>query len=767
MPVAVAAWGASIAVTVVPPSAPGTALGGWAAVLLGLALLARRSSPVLLVVVLGLSAMAATASHVALAQPSRAQAIELAGAGGRAVEVTAEVVGKVERWSTGELVFDAVATRLSVGGDPHSLAAVPIRVRIDAADVEITGSLDVGATVTAVGSVRASDPGERAVFTVLSSRGWEITRPASGAAAVAGGLRQGLVAATSGLPSPGAGLVPGLAVGDTSGVDPALDTAMKQASLSHLTAVSGANCALVVGLAFAAAAAAGAARVVRVAVALAALGGFVLLVTPEPSVARAAVMAAVAMLAVALGRPAVGMSVLSLAIGVLLVGDPWLSTSLGFALSAAATASLLVLARPLAAGLQRFMPRMLALGLSVPLSAQLACAPLIVLIEPSVSIYGVAANLLAAPAAPIATVVGLAACLALPLPVLQAGLTGIAWLPAAWIAGTAHTFATLPGGQVPWTEGWWGAAGLVVLGAATAVVLVPRSRRVGILTPVAGTLIAVAVGASAGTAALEKPMGPLTLPSAWAILACDVGQGDAVLIRSAGAVALVDTGPDPAPLSQCLDRAGVSRIDLLVLTHFDLDHAGGVAAVVGRVDEVRHGPPASPDDREVLDQLATGGAALAEASAGQSGSLGDAGWRVLWPPRDSKAFTGGNDASVVLDIAGGGVPRTLLLGDLSATPQRALSASQVQWSAYDVVKVAHHGSADQDAGLYAKADAAVALVTVGSGNSHGHPREELLSVLDDLGSAVARTDRDGMVAIWRSVDGVDVWRERGGVGGSG
>ena len=125
---------------------------------------------------------------------------------------------------------------------------------------------------------------------------------------------------------------------------------MKESSLSHLTAVSGANCAIVVGLAFGAVAAAGGSRAARVAGGVVALIGFVLLVTPEPSVVRAAAMALIAMLGVLLGRTGAGIAVLCLAVTVLLVADPWLAGSLGFALSAVATGSLLLWARPLAPG---------------------------------------------------------------------------------------------------------------------------------------------------------------------------------------------------------------------------------------------------------------------------------------------------------------------------------------------------------------------------------------------------------------------------------
>ena len=787
-PVAAGAWAVALIATTMPTLAGVVALVLWSLSLVALTGIGMRRRPRTrsgrrtghadVVLVLALVAAAAAASHVALAQPARIEAERFALAGGRAVVIEATVIGKVEHRPTGEWVFDALATRLVTGTLGESVH-FDITVRAQPSKVDRIDLLDVGAEIEIHGTASTTSPGDRAVLGVTASRGVRVTAPSGGVFAVAAELRRGLVASTAGLPAPGAGLIPGLAVGDTSAVSADLDAAMKESSLSHLTAVSGANCAIVVGLAFGAVTALGGSRRARVAGGVGALVGFVLLVTPEPSVVRAGTMAAIAMLGVLLGRTGAGMAMLSLAVSVLLVADPWLAGSLGFALSAVATGSLLLFARPLADGLSRRMPRALALALSVPLAAQLACGPLLVIITPVVPLYGVVANLLAAPAAPIATIVGLAACLAAPLPWVQSGLTAIAWLPASWIAGTAHTFSALPGDQVPWWEGWTGVAALAVVSAAIGVVvIVPRAGVPG--TPVnrprvigarmprsqlwrigSGLLLAVVVGVVAGGAALASAAGRWTLPSGWSVLACDIGQGDAVLVRSAGAVALVDTGPEPETLERCLARAGVDRIDLLVLTHFDLDHAGGVAAVEGRVRNVIHGPAASTSDESVLSRLDEGGARLVPARPELSGTLGGAAWRVLWPPAQSLAFPAGNDASVVVDIRGGGVPASLFLGDLSASPQAALAASGALDPPYDLVKVAHHGSADQYTRLYALADPAVALVTVGADNTYGHPREEILDPLEQLGARIARTDEQGLIALWCEGSDVRVWRERG------
>ena len=194
----------------------------------------------LVVVVLASSTAAAAASHVALAQPARSTVADLALDGGRAVDVRADVVGKIERRGDGVLAFDARASRVSIGKASHA-AAVEITLRVSSDDVDRLSQLDVGATVIAHGTARPGRPGERAVLEVWASRGVEVLKPPEGAAAAAGELRRGLISAVEGLPGVGAGLVPGLSVGDTSIVSPSLDAAMKESSLSHLTAVSGAD----------------------------------------------------------------------------------------------------------------------------------------------------------------------------------------------------------------------------------------------------------------------------------------------------------------------------------------------------------------------------------------------------------------------------------------------------------------------------------------------------------------------------------------------
>nr|WP_228512234.1 ComEC/Rec2 family competence protein [Clavibacter sp. VKM Ac-2872] len=331
------------------------------------------------------------------------------------------------------------------------------------------GRLGVGVVVRLSAAVHDADPGDRAAYLLLARGAPEPVGDPVGPLGIADDLRSGLAGAAADLRGPGAQLLPGLAIGDVSAVTPALAQTMKDSSLTHLTAVSGANCAVIVGLVLALAAAAGLRRPARAVAALAALGAFVILVTPQPSVLRAAVMAAVLIVSTASGRPSRGLPGLSLAVVVLLTSDPWLARDLGFALSVLATAGLLVLAPPLAERLSRHLPRRLAEALAIPVAAQVACQPVLLVLQPGLPVHGVLANVLAEPAAAPATIGGLVACVVLPIWPAAGGLVlRLAWLPAAWIAAVASVMSRLPAGRVPWASG---PAGVIALAVAIALVV--------------------------------------------------------------------------------------------------------------------------------------------------------------------------------------------------------------------------------------------------------------------------------------------------------
>ena len=749
-----AAWLVAVIGIGFPGALPAAAVAGWALVLAGLivALIARRAAAAS--VTLALTACALVLASAALQLGDRVPPT-LLEAEGRPLTALAEVTATVQ---PGQGSYEITVTEVEwaggrVAGGIPTLAFGP---RGDAA-------IAIGSIVRLEGSFEAAEPGDDRSILLFTDEPPQVIAPPGVLLGLGDAARRSFAEAATHLPGDGATLLTGLAIGDDSRVDDRLDDAMKASSLTHLTAVSGANCAIVIGLVMALGRLAGVPRPVRVGASMAVLVAFVVLVTPEPSVVRAAVMAGLALLALAAGRPVHGPPVLALAVIVLLALDPWMARSYGFILSVAATAGLLLLAGPLARVLARWLPSWLATVIAVPLAAQLACQPVLVLLDASIPLFGVPANMLAAPAAPIATVVGLIGCvLLMVVPPLGMVACWIAWLPAAWIAAVAHGTASLPLARVPWLPGWPGVAVAVL---ATVVVLLAalgagRVRRASVVVVVVG--LVAACGAAAGDRIAQLR----DLPDDWQIALCDVGQGDAVVLRSADATALVDTGEDPEPLRACLDDLGVGRLDLLVLTHFDLDHVGGAEAVMGEVDRVLVGPVGERDDAGLVGRFVAGGAEVATASSGLHGSLGDHDWSVLWPPVNG-APEPGNDASVVLRMEPAGLClqgclSSLLLGDLGEEAQQRMSrAAAAGMAPVDVVKVSHHGSADQSAPLYRAASAAAGLIGVGADNGYGHPTADLLDMLAAAGTTPFRSDDDGLVLLSPGADGgVAVWTER-------
>ncbi|GAA1966958.1 ComEC/Rec2 family competence protein [Agromyces allii] len=704
-------------------------------------------------VVLACAALAATTAAAGLAERARSPLTEAARARST-VDVVIEATTsprpmRAAVWAADEPMVRVDGVLVSVDG--VAAADVPVTVGLSAStDVEW------GTRLSFAARAQSLPAGESTAFRLVSP---DRVDPVGGPPpwlAWASGLRHGFADAAAGLEGDGAALVPGLAIGDTSAVDADLDAAMKASSLTHLTAVSGANCAIVTAAAFGLAAACGLGRRSRVVVALVALAGFVVLVTPQASVIRAAAMAVVILVGVASSRRAGGTSALSVAVVLLLVQNPWLARDYGFALSAAATAGLLLLAAPLARRFAEVMPVPLAIVLAVPVAAQVACQPVLILLDPAIAVYGVAANLLAAPAAPVGTVVGMIGCLLLPiLPSVGFALLQVAWVPASWIALVAHGASGLPGGRLPWLSDAPGACVLLVATAVGLWLLLDRRggrtlRRVAAVVLV--LLVAVPIGLVAGPSVVARA----SHPGEWDVANCDVGQGDAVLVRSEGSTALFDTGPDPAALGRCLEFLGVERIDLLVLTHWDADHVAGSGAVVGMVQTVVHGPLDDERSSRVLDPLIAGGADAVEVASGRRGVLGDSRWSVLWPPARTAP---GNDASVVLELEGR-IGRAVFLGDLGEEAQARMLADAAP-GRVDLVKVAHHGSADQSERLYEALSATVGVIGVGADNGYGHPTDRLLELLDRLGTVPVRSDRSGTSLLTATGDGgFRLWTER-------
>lgn len=629
-----------------------------------------------------------------------------------------------------------------------------------------------GSTVTVTGKLERGPPESLAAYEVsvrANGHAGSPTQPTNALGVVAdrlGGLAATLRASLNEAATrvSGAELVPGLAVGDTSLVGDELDALMLESNLTHLTAVSGSNCALVIAAAMAVASRLGATRRTRIIVATVALLGFVVVVGPDTSVQRAAVMASVMLISDFGGKTRAALPALGLAMLVLLVADPWQAIQPGFALSVVATAGILLWAAPTETRLRAILrlPRWIALPLAVACVAQFACAPLLLLLQPGLSIGGILANVLAAPAAPLGTGAGLVAMLALPVSESFGSLvlTCAVW-PARWIEAAGTVAVALPGGRVFWPGGWPGALTLLTVYALFVAALMVRGSRGRLSLTAMRVCSGVAAGMLVAVTSVVPTVIRASAPTSWAVVACDVGQGDALLVRDPARpdeVMLVDTGDDRDQLEECLDRFGVRRITLLVLSHDHADHVGALGSVIDRVESALL-PPESidrPEGPTLADRFRAKGIPFDVGTAGKTGNLsaGGVNWALLGPP-DRASFADANATSLVVRATVGGLT-VLLLGDTGESEQAPLLGGQAPIAA-DVVKVAHHGSRNQATGFYEAVGARAALISVGEGNGYGHPNADLMTLLSSFGTMVLRTDELGTIALTLEGAALGVW----------
>jgi competence protein ComEC len=607
-----------------------------------------------------------------------------------------------------------------------------------------------GQEVTAAAELAPADAGELTVA-VLRVRGPpDDVTDAAVWQRVAQSLRSGLRDAAGVLDPEPAGLLPGLVVGDTDRLSRQVQEEFKTAGMTHLLAVSGSNLAVVCVAVLLLL------RVLRVgprgaaAGAMVALVGFVILAGPEPSVLRAGVMGAVGLLALAIGRERAALPALGTAVVVLVLWDPAMAVSFGFALSVLATAALVLLAPRWADRLAaRRVPRGLAEALVVPAAAHLVTAPVVAGMAGQVSLVSVVANLVAAPVVAPATVLGVLAAVVAPgLPWLAELLVRVAGPEADWLILVARHASRVPGAVIGWPSGWWG--GLLLVACVLLLVAALRRRRLRVLVGVAfaGFLVVLIP---------IRVIAPGWPPPGWVMVACDVGQGDGLVLATAeaGRAVVVDTGPEPGPMSACLDRLDVSRVPLVVLTHLHADHVGGLTAVLAdhAVGAVAVGPAREPGWawREIRDEAAGAGVPIVQLEAGQRLDWPGLSMEVLAPtgrevmPAPDADGTEINNSSVVMR-ATTPAGRILLSGDVELEAQAHLLSARVDLSA-EVLKVPHHGSRYTTPELFAAVRPRIAVVSVGAGNRYGHPSPITLRALDGVGALVLRTDTEGDAAI--------------------
>lgn len=559
--------------------------------------------------------------------------------------------------------------------------------------------------------------------------------------------------AGAGLAGDRGALVRGMALGGGSGLSEEAAEAFRDAGLWHLLAVSGQNVAVVAVAVLAALLALGVARRPAVAGALLVIVAYCLACEGGASVARAGIVGALGLLGELRSASRERWYLLLVALAALLAQQPRALGDPGLQLSFAAVVGMLAVAPPIAAWARGWVPSRLADLAAMAAAASLTTAPVLAWQFGRLSLAGLALNVVAVPLAAPIVVLALAG-LAVGAVVPAAG-TVLAWLAgvgAGLLLAMSRAAAAIPGAAVDLPPGAaWILAAPPVAVAVAACLLTPGGAERARSVPWRPALaLAAALGACAWV--LTRPGPPPPWPASPAVTALDIGQGDAILLRSPeGAAALIDAGPPgsaAAPVEAALRRMGVRRLDALVLTHDSLDHVGGAPRLLERLPVsvlVREPEPDdgfAPAHEAAVAAARRRGVPVREARAGTAIGVGRWRLRVLSPARSRGAGEDPNPLSMVA-LASAGALDVLLTADAESDALARLPLAPVE-----VLKVSHHGSEDPGlAPVLARLRPRVALISAGEGNPFRHPRRETLAALAGAGATVRRTDDDGDVTV--------------------
>jgi competence protein ComEC len=533
--------------------------------------------------------------------------------------------------------------------------------------------------------------------------------------------------------TPASGILAALAVGDQRAISAEEWRLFNRTGVTHLMSISGLHVTMVSGLAawlagwlWRRSAFLMLRLPARKAAALAAIAGalgYSLIAGFAVPAQRTFWMVTVVALALCTGRIAAPARTLALALGVVLVFDPWAVLSPGFWLSFGAVALIFFVATG-----ERSVAGQ---WLRVQWAITLGLAPAALFLFAQVSIVGPLANAVAIPL--VSAVVTPLALLAAAIP-WDALLELAAWL-LQWLMQFLEWCAALPASV--WQQHTPPLWSVLLALAGVAWLLAPRG------------LPWRAMGLALMLPAIALPPPAPAPGEAW-ITTLDVGQGLAVLVRTANRALLYDAGPvfgadadsGERIIAPYLRATGIERLDTMIVTHNDADHAGGAASVAGNfeVDALLHSLPAG----HPLPGMVPG---AQRCAAGTSWEWDGVRFGVLHPAHAAARAKKSNDLSCVLKVSAGG--RSMLLtGDIEKLAEAELTGRDTAALASDVLLAPHHGSrTSSGADFLAAVRPSAAVVPVGYRNRFGHPNAEVVERYRDAGIEIWRTDLEGAVTV--------------------
>jgi competence protein ComEC len=561
-----------------------------------------------------------------------------------------------------------------------------------------------------------------------------------------------------------AAIAKAILIGDRTSLDPAIVDRLQVAGTYHVIAISGGNVALLTALCFLGVRALVRSPRLGAAFTIGAVLVYGWIVGGDPSVARAVAAASVFLAASAIGLRPRPLHVLATIAGMLAAVDPLMTVDVGAWLSFGATLGIIVGAtrlsslidRPVVASRQsgrvwRSARRGLLRSLAATAAADLVLLPIAAAAFHRVTVAGLLLNVVAIPAMAVLQCAGLAVVFLQPVPPVATAAAAVVAAASQALVESARVVDWLPwlSWRVPPLSIWWTA----IYFAATAVAVWRPAPRIG--------TAATAVAAAALLAIVTAPdvVRGVRAPEWLRIVALDVGQGDALLIRlPSGQTMLVDAGGSAGAfdvgariVTPAIWAQQVSRLEWLVITHPDQDHIGGAPSVVTDVPprEVWEGiaVPRIPALIVLRELARTRGLPWREVRAGDRLEAGGVAIEVLHPPApDWERQRVRNDDSVVLRLRYRDV-ELLLTGDAGVEFESDASFS-ADSAPVRVLKAAHHGSRSSSSDRFVRGYAPdIVLISAGAGNLFGHPAAEVLDRFQAVGAETFRTDGDGAVML--------------------
>ena len=538
-----------------------------------------------------------------------------------------------------------------------------------------------------------------------------------------------------------------LLLGDSSGLDYETETAFKVSGIRHIIAVSGLHISILFSLVYLMA---GKNRILTALIGIPILGFFAMVAGLSPSVIRACIMHGLMILAMLLNREYDPLTALSFAALAMLVVNPIVITDVGFQLSFACMMGILLYATKLKDWLlcddrlghskgkngKARLVRWFAGSVSVSLSSMVFSTPLAALHFGTVSLVGVITNLLT-----LWVVTGvfygiiLTSIFSL---FWSAGTASLAWIiswPIRYILGISKLLASFPLSAVYTRSNCiliWLAGCYILLG----LLLIMKRKRpvifgcVGVLGLCAALLVSWL----------------LPLRDDCRVTVLDVGQGQSIILQSKNYTFLVDCGgdydDDAANIAaETLLSQGITRLDGLIVTHYDMDHAGGVDELLTRIQVDNLFLPAYEPETEISGNLLSfhGGRAY-QVNNHIELTAADAKLTIV----TSLDHDGGNESSLCVLFQAGNCD-ILITGDRTELGEKLLM-KQIDLPELELLVVGHHGAKNSTCQeLLDAASPQIAVISVGKHNRYGHPHETVLRRLEDSGTMILRTDADGTI----------------------